>query len=34
VLWLGGAPGTGKTTAAMRISRRHGIRWYSADAHT
>jgi broad-specificity NMP kinase len=34
VLWLGGGPGTGKTTAAKRISRRHGLRWYNADART
>src|SRR6266508_2754774 len=34
VLWLGGVPGSGKTTVARRIARRHGIRWYNADAHT
>ncbi|RAJ60661.1 hypothetical protein K378_04480 [Streptomyces sp. Amel2xB2] len=34
VLWLGGAPGAGKTTVARLLARRHGLRWYSADAHT
>jgi predicted kinase len=34
VLWIGGAPGSGKTTVAKRIARRHGLRWYNADAHT
>ena len=33
-LWLGGASGSGKTTIAKRITRRHGLRWYNADAHT
>ena len=34
VLWIGGAPGVGKTTVATRLARRHGLRWYSADART
>jgi dephospho-CoA kinase len=34
VLWLGGAPGSGKTTLARRLARRHGLRHYNADAHT
>jgi replication-associated recombination protein RarA len=34
VLWLGGPPRSGKTTIARRIARRHGLRWYNADAHT
>lgn len=34
VLWIGGAPGSGKTTVATRLARRHGLRWYNADART
>jgi cytidylate kinase len=34
VLWLGGPAGSGKTTLAKQIARRHGLRWYCADAHT
>ena len=34
VLWIGGASATGKTTIATRLARRHGLRWYSADAQT
>jgi broad-specificity NMP kinase len=26
VLWIGGSPGSGKTTVATRIARRHGLR--------
>jgi hypothetical protein len=31
---IGGAPGTGKTTAARTLARRHGLRLYSADTRT
>jgi hypothetical protein len=34
VLWIGGPPGAGKTTVALRIARRHGLRWYGADMRT
>jgi len=34
VLWIGGPPRSGKTTVATRVARRHGLRWYNADAHT
>ncbi len=34
VLWIGGPPGSGKTTVAKTLSRRYGLRWYNADAHT
>jgi len=34
VLWIGGAPGAGKTTVATLIARRHGLRWYGADTRT
>ena len=34
VLWIGGASGSGKTTIASRIARRHGLRLYSADTQT
>lgn len=34
VLWIGGPSASGKTTVATRLARRHGLRWYSADAHT
>jgi hypothetical protein len=34
VLWIGGAPGSGKTTVARRLARRHGLRLYSADTRT
>jgi hypothetical protein len=34
VLWIGGPPRSGKSTIARRLARRHGLRWYNADAHT
>jgi DNA polymerase III delta prime subunit len=34
VLWIGGPPGSGKTTVATRLARRHGLRWYNADTQT
>ena len=34
VLWIGGASGSGKTTIATRLVRRHGLRWYGADTQT
>jgi predicted kinase len=33
-LWIGGAPASGKTTIALRLARRHGLRWYGADTRT
>jgi hypothetical protein len=33
-LWIGGPPGSGKTTVARWLSRRHGLRLYSADTRT
>lgn len=34
VLWIGGPPGVGKTSVALRLLRRHGLRWYGADTRT
>ena len=34
VLWIGGPPGSGKSTVASVLARRHGLRLYSADTHT
>ena len=33
-LCIGGAPGSGKTTVATRLARRHGLRQYCADTRT
>lgn len=33
-LWIGGPPGSGKSTVASRIARRRGLRWYSGDTRT
>jgi hypothetical protein len=34
VIWIGGPPGSGKTTIATLLARRHGLRRYSADRRT
>lgn len=34
VLWVGGPAAAGKTTVSRLVARRHGLRWYSVDAHT
>jgi hypothetical protein len=34
VLWVGGPAAAGKTTVSRLLARRHGLRWYSVDAHT
>ncbi len=34
VIWIGGPPRSGKTTAARGRARRHGFRLYSADTMT
>ena len=34
VLWIGGPPGSGKTSVATRLARRHGLRLSSADTRT
>ncbi|MET9019572.1 hypothetical protein ABZV93_06290 [Actinopolymorpha sp. NPDC004070] len=33
VLWIGGPAAAGKTTVSRLLARRHGLRWYSVDAH-
>ncbi len=34
VLWIGGPPGSGKSTVARRLARRHGLRLYASDTRT
>ena len=34
VVWIGGAPGAGKTTVARALARRCGLRLYSGDTRT
>ncbi len=34
VLWIGGPPGAGKSTVAIGLARRYGLRWYGADTRT
>lgn len=34
MLWIGGPPGSGKTSIATRLARRNGLRWYNADTQT
>jgi hypothetical protein len=33
-VWIGGAPGAGKTTVGRALARRHGLRLYGADTRT
>jgi AAA domain len=34
VVWIGGAPGAGKSTVARTLARRYGLRLYAADTRT
>jgi hypothetical protein len=34
VVWIGGAPGAGKSTVARALARRHGLRLYGSDTRT
>lgn len=34
ILWIGGPAAAGKTTVSRLLARRHGLLWYSVDAHT
>jgi hypothetical protein len=34
VLWIGGPPGSGTTSIATRLCRKHGLRWFNADTQT
>lgn len=33
-LWIGGPPAAGKTSVAVTLARRHGLRWYGSDTRT
>lgn len=33
IFWLGGPAGAGKTTVGRLLARKHGLHWYSLDAH-
>lgn len=33
ILWIGGPAAAGKTTVSRLLARRHGLVWYSVDAH-
>ncbi|WP_152362731.1 hypothetical protein [Microlunatus speluncae] len=34
ILWIGGLTGSGKTTTARLLARRHGYHWHSSDTRT
>lgn len=33
ILWIGGPAAAGKTTVSRLLARKHGLVWYSVDAH-
>ncbi|TDD15770.1 hypothetical protein E1218_30950 [Kribbella turkmenica] len=33
ILWIGGPAAAGKTTVGRLLARKHGLLWYSVDAH-